>query len=506
MQKGTEMAKNEIFKDLIDEVYTRIVNAVEASDKGFIWKKYVLKAAKNIFKKNQNSINIDYLVDFLTTQQKKNSPRDMNIISLNHRALLMRALYSTIVERINEGYISKNVVLKILRDRWEGDFFDRVDFARKNYLTKYNRIPPGFVLISPSKHCNLNCTGCYASSTSKTKDHLDYSVLKRIIKESHEQWGARSVAISGGEPLMYRSEGKTILDLAEEFPYLYFKIYTNGTLINENIAEKMANLANISPAISIEGTRDDTDLRRGNGTYNKILSAMQHLRNYGVPFGVSITATSKNIGTLLDKSYYDFLFNELKITYGWIFEYMPIGRGVETNLMPKPSERKKLFELLDEQNKQKRFICDFWSTSPSAEGCIAAGRSFGYLYINWNGDVVPCVFNPYSDINILDVFKRGGTLTDAVENSYLFKEIRKWQNSYGFQKGNKANNYLIPCPIRDHYKEYKQILLESKASPIDFSAKIALDDSDYYTKMISYGEEVKKELDPIWKYRFHANC
>jgi MoaA/NifB/PqqE/SkfB family radical SAM enzyme len=264
----------------------------------------------------------------------------------------------------------------------------------------------------------------------------------------------------------------------------------------------MASLSNITPAISIEGTAQDTDKRRGEGTYSKVIDAMDHLRNAGLPYGASITATRFNMATLLNPEYYDFLFNELGITYGWIFEYMPIGRGVETHMMPSPSERRELFELLDKQNKNGRFICDFWSTSPSAEGCLAAGRSYGYLYINWNGDLIPCVFNPYTDTNILDVYNKGGTLTDAVENSPLFKSIRGWQNNYGFLKTNDVGNLMAPCPIRDHFSEYHSMLHEIKAKPADDAAAIALTDAEYYSKMVSYGEEVEAELGPVWKHRF----
>jgi len=485
---------------IIDQIFLLVEQSIKQSQRGYFWKQRALRVAKKVFK--NRDINVDYLVEFLTKQQKKDSPRDMNIVALEHRALLMKAIYYTIVERVNEGYISDKVVMKIVEDRWGSGFFERIDKAGKQYLNEYGRIPPGFVLISPTKHCNLRCTGCYASSTSRTQEQLDYFTVKKIIKESHEQWGARSVAISGGEPLMYRSHGKSIFDLACEFPYMYFKVYTNGTLITQDVANKMAGLANISPAISIEGTENDTDMRRGEGVARKIEDAIHHLHNAGVPVGVSITATRDNISTLLDDSFYDYLFEYLKITYGWIFEYMPIGRGAETALMPTPEERKHLFELLDEQNHKKRFICDFWSTSPSSEGCIAAGRSFGYLYINWNGDVIPCVFNPYSDTNILKVFQSGGTLTDAVERSKLFLTVRNWQNTYGFQQGSNAKNYMTPCPIRDHYSEYRTILDETDASPIDNSAAIALSDKEYYKSMVRYEEEVKNMLDPVWDNRF----
>jgi MoaA/NifB/PqqE/SkfB family radical SAM enzyme len=489
---------------LAEKIFGRVRESINQSQHNFIWKQRAIAKARKIFQ-DQN-IDINALVEYLINEEIKTSPQKLHMASVEHRALLMKALYGTILNRVNGGQISEDVVMKIIDDRWGNDFFQRITSSENSYFDQYDRFPPGFVLISPSQHCNLSCEGCYASSTSRTKNHLAYDVVKRIIEESHEQWGARSVAISGGEPLMYRSDGKSIIHLARELPYMYFKIYTNGTLISESVAEEMASLANITPAISIEGTYIDTDNRRGDGVYDKVMSAMRNLREAGVPYGVSITATTNNIHTLLDESFYDYLFDELKITYGWIFEYMPIGRGVDTELMPSPLQRKQLFELLDIQNRDGRFMCDFWSTSPSAEGCLAAGRSYGYLYINWNGDVIPCVFNPYTDTNIHDVFSAGGTLTSAIEDSTLFKSLRQWQYDYGFRQGNNVGNFMAPCPIRDHYKDYRNMLIDTQATPVDEAAGIALTDPDYFRKMVEYGEEVERQLKPVWDQRFCGRC
>jgi MoaA/NifB/PqqE/SkfB family radical SAM enzyme len=45
------------------------------------------------------------------------------------------------------------------------------------------------------------------------------------------------------------------------------------------------------------------------------------------------------------------------------------------------------------------FIADFWNSATATNGCLAAGRAGGYFHVNWNGDVSPCVFFPYSPIN-----------------------------------------------------------------------------------------------------------
>jgi hypothetical protein len=39
---------------------------------------------------------------------------------------------------------------------------------------------------------------------------------------------------------------------------------------------------------------------------------------------------------------------------------------------------------------------------------------------------MPCVFVPYSPINIIEVYKRGGTLEEIYDVPY-FQAIRQWQ-------------------------------------------------------------------------------
>lgn len=86
--------------------------------------------------------------------------------------------------------------------------------------------------------------------------------------------------MSGGEPFLWPH----LFKLVEKHSDVAFMLYTNGTLIDEEIAEKMRSAGNISAAISLEGGREATDARRGSGVFDKIMSAMDHLRNKGVAF------------------------------------------------------------------------------------------------------------------------------------------------------------------------------------------------------------------------------
>jgi len=139
---------------------------------------------------------------------------------------------------------------------------------------------------------------------------------------------------------MYKSEGKTLLDIFEKYNDMLFLAYTNGTVINEEITQRLMESANATPAISVEGFEKETDERRGIGTHRKILETFERLRQAGVPFGISVTATNKNADVLLTDEFYDFYFKEQGACYMWQFQLMPIGRGKdEIDLMVKPERR-----------------------------------------------------------------------------------------------------------------------------------------------------------------------
>jgi MoaA/NifB/PqqE/SkfB family radical SAM enzyme len=378
--------------------------------------------------------------------------------------------------------------------------------TRRAFKEKYGHNPPAFIALSPEQRCNLRCIGCYAASSPETTAHLDYQVADRVLTEKTELWGSHFTVITGGEPLLWKSDGKGILELFRDHGDNYFLMYTNGTLIDEGVADKMAEIGNVTPAISVEGFEAQTDGRRGKGVYNRILKAFKNLRRVGVPFGISVTATRENVDLLLSDPIIDYYFREQGAIYCWIFQYMPIGRSFTLNLMITPEQRVELWRREQVLLREKGlFIADFWNSGPGSSGCISGGRPGGYLYINWHGDVAPCAFYPYSVHNICEVYKRGGDL-DTVLFSPFFEAIRKWQRGYGYGKPSPhVGNQIIPCPMRDHHRLACGIVRKSGARPVDEEARQALEDPDYFRGMCEYDREVERLTNPIWHSEYLGN-
>lgn len=419
---------------------------------------------------------------------------------------LLRNLFYSLDRALSEKRIAPAVRRSIL-ETLIGGFFLNLDTRegkagkiQNQFLEKYGFLPPGFLVISPTKRCNLRCVGCYAASSETHSETLDYEILSRIIREKTELWGSHFTVISGGEPLLYRSRGKDLLDLAAEHADNYFMFYTNGTLIGPEVADRMAQLGNLTPAISVEGLEAETDARRGKGIYQKILSAFRCLRQVGVPFGISVTATRHNADLVLSDPFIDRYFEEEKAIYYWLFQYMPIGRKYTLDLMVTPEQRVKMFERMQQVIQERQvFIVDFWNSGPSTAGCIAAGRDKGYFHIDWNGTVSPCVFFPYSTHNIAEVYRQGGDL-NTVLMSPLFTALRKWQREYGYMTPTaQTQNLIVPCPMRDHHATAVEFIRSCGANPANQEAAQALQDEEYHAGLDQYGKKVAALTDPIWQ-------
>ena len=285
-----------------------------------------------------------------------------------------------------------------------------------------------------------------------------------------------------------------------EFQDNYFLMFTNGTLIDEGVAARLAELGNVTVAISVEGFEPETDRRRGLGVHRKTERAMQTLRRVGAPFGISLTATKDNADTLMQESVIEHYFDQLGAIYAWIFHYMPIGRSIDTELMVTPDQRKRMLERqLDLLKNRGLFFIDFWNGGPLSGGCVSGARPGGYFYIDWNGDIQPCVFVPYAVDNIYDVYNSGRTLSSVLDNP-VFTGWKRWQADYKGQAGQKpTQNLFTPCPMRDHYDVAYNLLTRYKARPTNQDASAAILSEEYRTCMIEYGLQLSALLDPMWK-------
>lgn len=341
---------------------------------------------------------------------------------------------------------------------------------------------PMVVLISPSMRCNLRCTGCYAAEYDR-KDDLDMELVERVVEEARDL-GTYAITMLGGEPFI-RDD---ILDLFDRYPDMTFQVFTNGTLITDTLAARLAKAGNVLVCFSVDGPEHEHDARRGAGTLFRAEQGMAALREAGVPFGASTMVTSKNYLHVTNDAFVDYLI-EHGCLWGWHFLYMPIGESPDLDLMPTPEQREYLRTNGAARIREDKplFVMDFWNDAPYVGGCIAAGRE--YLHINSKGDVEPCIFTHFATDNIKDK-----SLAEVLQSPF-FKAIRARQPY--------DDNLLRPCMLIDNTDVAREVVSREGAHPTHPGA------DDLFTSLAApldaYAAHFKEIADRAWAEEPRAN-
>lgn len=327
---------------------------------------------------------------------------------------------------------------------------------------------PWVVLLDPTSACNRKCKGCWAAEYGY-KSSLTLDEMRKIVRESKEL-GTHFFMFTGGEPLIRK---KDLVTLALENQDCLFLAFTNGTLVDDAFCEELKKCGNFGLALSIEGTEETNDDRRGEGSYQDTMDAMARLKKHGCLFGTSICYTAKNYEAVTSDEFYDQMIG-LGAKYMWYFHYMPVGGDADVSLLLTPEQREHVYRSIREKRDGKTgkpiFTVDFQNDAEFVGGCIAGGRN--YFHVNSEGDVEPCVFIHYSDSNI-----REKSILECLR-SPLFKE---------YYKGQPFNdNMLRPCPMLENPQALRKMVERSGAKSTNLlceeSAEVLCAKCDAYAK------------------------
>ena len=286
---------------------------------------------------------------------------------------------------------------------------------RKKAEKEGEHIPP-FLIASITSKCNLHCAGCYSRCNHATVDSEPVSQLSgeewgRIFDEA-DDLGISFILLAGGEPMLRRD----VIEAAGKKKSILFPIFTNGTFMDERYFDMFDRSRNLIPIMSIEGKKDITDARRGEGIYYRLIKNMDELHERGLIFGASVTVTTENVKEVTSEEFLNEL-SERGCKAVIFVEFVPVT-DESKELAPGEAEREYLkneIARLREERPQMVYI-SFPGDEKSSGGCVAAGR--GFFHINSHGGAEPCPFSPYSDVNI-----RNSSLRDAM-HSPLFVALQ----------------------------------------------------------------------------------
>lgn len=169
---------------------------------------------------------------------------------------------------------------------------------------------PHFVVYEPTLLCNLHCNFCYVADILNPEDwrakELTLEELDRIFGDG----GVKSFNITGGEPFV-RKNLIDIFTLFKEKGMRCDYITTNGTVLREDRAEALADLAKSGflkhISVSIDGPPEfHDDVRGQRGAFRKAADNIRMLRRVfasrglTAPISINTTLTAGNLHLLED--------------------------------------------------------------------------------------------------------------------------------------------------------------------------------------------------------------
>ncbi len=318
--------------------------------------------------------------------------------------------------------LMKSILLSTLKDPKESAFMLKYSRSVKEAAAirarleeKGEHIPP-FLIASITGSCNLHCAGCYARHNHACCDSSPVGQLSdgewlKIFTEA-KALGISFILLAGGEPMMRRD----VIAAAGLVPEILFPIFTNGTMIDDAYLSLFEKHRNLVPIFSIEGHREKTDSRRGEGVYARLTEGMERMREKRLIFGASVTVTRENLEEVFSPDFVKDLYRRGGKVVFYV-EYVPVSASTSA-LAPTDEERalmeKKMADL--RAAFPDMIFIAFPGDEKGSGGCLAAGR--GFFHINSHGGAEPCPFSPYSDINVRDT-----SLREAL-GSKLFRALQ----------------------------------------------------------------------------------
>jgi radical SAM protein with 4Fe4S-binding SPASM domain len=282
--------------------------------------------------------------------------------------------------------------------------------------------------------CNLTCAHCRRlESDEQAHRDLTTEQAKALIEQLAELGQGQPMmpvlVFSGGEPLC-REDLFELVNQAHSLGIIS-ALATNGTLIDATIAEQIRDSGIARVSVSLDGAtaKVHNKLRKLEGSFERAIEGIGHLREKKVPFQINITLTKHNAWQLED--IYE-LAKSIGAVAVHIFMLVPVGCGqslAQTDMLSPEQYEQKLIDIckLDGQGEiQMKVTCGphyervirqqglYKSRTETghsrgdvpgrsghtgtSRGCLAG---LGVLFVAHQGDVFPCGYLPVKCGNVL---------------------------------------------------------------------------------------------------------
>lgn len=147
---------------------------------------------------------------------------------------------------------------------------------RLSEWSRGERPGPFKLMYFPTNACNLNCAICWQRKGVHDYSELSQERQKALIDEAIAL-GVRELVIGGGgEPLVRWKHLRPLFEQARNSG-LYGMLFTNGTLISEDVAASLVEMEWNKVLISLDGLRGVNDMVRETGSFKRIFKGLECL-------------------------------------------------------------------------------------------------------------------------------------------------------------------------------------------------------------------------------------
>lgn len=284
---------------------------------------------------------------------------------------------------------------------------------------------PLYIAWEVALRCNAKCLHCYSSSAPDKVDPNELSTDEALsMIDDLADSGLLILAFSGGEPLLRKDIFQLIKKAVSR--NLVVNLASNGLLINEKMAKKIASSGVRSVTISLDASDAEFHdyFRQHLGLFKKTVKAIPLLKNEGVRVVVSFTPTLLNYqeGRKVVEFAYQLGADAVNMS-----EYVPAGRGTKDLALPPELLKTVLMEWIDMRKEFDGRMQIIWHDCrasllvPENEMDKYTGCGAGKLTarIMADGTLTPCVFLSQGAGNL-----KTASFSSIWENSTYLKAIR----------------------------------------------------------------------------------
>jgi MoaA/NifB/PqqE/SkfB family radical SAM enzyme len=206
------------------------------------------------------------------------------------------------VAKLRESIATRARAVPLARHAWARYRRRRYEHRIERFLRdkdgRADRLPIGAV-YEATMRCNLHCEFCYVIDFLNIEGEWRQEMTVERLREAFPDQPGFQVSLTGGEIFM-RKDIMSVLDLFREKGYSCGYLTTNGTIINEERAEALADLAAAGflkhISVSVDGPGELHDRARGlKGTFERTCAGLRRLqdaaRRKHAPLRVSINTT-----------------------------------------------------------------------------------------------------------------------------------------------------------------------------------------------------------------------